>query len=145
LPPDLVEGLKVCAKFASDFVNYSDHNVFVTGDKVLSSDHGFAAMYQLENEVPDDFVLPRHEIEDLNRYDFGGFTKYDLKWYRLDTVDIVKKNRKVIHFKGDNITVSVYQSKVDISVPRRLAALLEEPRRDEREGFELPREMIGTL
>jgi len=167
LPLDLFRALEFAVEFASIDITFPEGQyVFVKGDKVLSTDDSVAVMYDLKDRVDCDFAISKHRIARIKDY-LIKFGTYGLKSYKIETIG---ENEQVIHFKGDNITVSanlhrntpipsVYRSELPLRIdndkiqktgwlptcPDLLGKIFEGERRDYKDGFELPMELIKTL
>ena len=145
---DLFDALKESATFASDdFMALNYNSIFVKGDRVYSSEYlnGAKAMYQLKDKVPVDFSIPKFQYDWIKDY-FREWGKRELKWYRVEPMEKVegKGFRKLVHFKGDEITLSVKSRGISEMV-KVLEETFDAAKEDIEPLLELPKGMSETL
>jgi len=165
IPSGLFDGLKSGAKFASDNLFYdADYNlIYVRGDKIFSTDDQAAFSYQLNGESYRNFAIPKYIIENVQGY-LTRFGLYALKSYRIGQIEDEKEvicsidqtyskdewknhciydEKKVIHFKGDKITVTARAT--DFPLPDYMGKFFEDELTEYQEGVDLPDEIIETI
>ena len=146
LPNDLFTGLEFVADFASsNFASLDFNSIYVKAGTIYAIDEFTAALYQLQDAVNRDFSIPKFQVDAIKSY-FNRSGKFALKFFKVDLLESEEGMgfKEIIHFKGDNISVSI-KSRGNSEFAEGLEIFFLEEQEDYREGVELPKELISTL